>query len=181
MRAAANPVGKSAFFIVAVSRNRVECWAIPATKIGLHSVSVYSRLCWIFRRFLTDAKRLSGLEWGSQKKRKSIRQSAQLLPEASEYARFGEQNGIDRHAKLGGDGGGFNAVDGDTAKGLPGFRLELGLDEFHEAAGDVLVVLLVPEKAQAAGRVGELIEHAQHVAVAGGGGAAAPGAPQGAE
>src|SRR5262249_57026459 len=67
-----------------------------------------------------------------------------------------------------GDGGRLAAVEHDPAERLPGAGLEMGLDQLQEAAGDVPVVLALPQPARVAGRVLELVEHLQEVAVAGG-------------
>jgi hypothetical protein len=79
---------------------------------------------------------------------KSLDQPVDLLAESREDARFGDADGVARHAERLGHVARAPTFQDQLPEGRPGRRLELRLDQFEEPADDVPVVLLVPQTAQ---------------------------------
>ena len=90
---------------------------------------------------------------------KLIDEPVGIAAQVAQDTGLGDQDGVDRHAQLGGHGPGRHPVDDLPPECLPGGRLELGLDQLQQALQDVLVVLPIPAAAQVAGRVFQLVEH----------------------
>ena len=88
----------------------------------------------------------------------SVNKPVDLLAEAREDPRLGNADGVGREIQLGSGFTGRALLEHHDLEGPPGGRLELTLDHLQQPAKDVAVVFIVPQSAQIAGGIFELIE-----------------------
>src|SRR5262249_52934241 len=112
---------------------------------------------------------------------RSVDQTVNLLPEPAQNARLGDADRVGRNAKFRRDLIRTLALQDQQLKGPPSGRLELRLDQLQQPADDVAVVFLVPEPAEPALGVFQLVEHFFKLAVAGGDRPRTAGSPKSAQ
>jgi hypothetical protein len=88
----------------------------------------------------------------------SIDELAGFLPQPAQNPRLGDDDGVDCHVQLLRHLPRRRSIQRNAAKSLPGGCGKLRLNQLQKAVEDVAVVLLIPEAAQTAVGIDELVQ-----------------------